>query len=94
MREEYRSDYDAGRGGWGLAGEQPAMPLNPPRRRSFDPGSQRGPRSSGGHAPELASISQGHGGDRGDDPPAKRAKPAEVKNQRFREEKDDDEDDD
>ena len=94
VREEYRNDYDAGRGGWGLAGEQPAMPLNPPRRRSFDPGSQRGPRGSGGHAPELASISQGHGGDRGDDPPAKRAKPAEVKNQRFREEKDDDEDDD
>ena len=91
MREEYRGDFDAGRGGWGLADQQPAQPLHPPRRRSFDPASQRGPRESGGHAPELASIAQGH---RGDDPPAKRSKPAEVKNQRFREEKDDDDDDD
>lgn len=91
VREEYRSDFDSGRGGWGLADQQPAMPLPPPRRRSFDPASQRGPRDSGGHAPELASIAQGH---RGDDPPAKRAKPAEVKNQRFREEKEEDDDDD
>ena len=91
VREEYRGDFDAGRGGWGLADQQPAQPLHPPRRRSFDPASQRGPRESGGHAPELASIAQGH---RGDDPPAKRSKPAEVKNQRFREEKDDDDDDD
>uniref|UniRef100_A0A7S0HNH8 Nuclear cap-binding protein subunit 2 n=1 Tax=Phaeocystis antarctica TaxID=33657 RepID=A0A7S0HNH8_9EUKA len=97
VREEYRGDFDAGRGGWGLDGANtaPSQPLPPPRRRSFDPSSQRGPRDSGGgggHAPDLGAIAQGQ---RGGDPPAKRAKPAEeVKNSRFREEKDDDDDDD
>ena len=89
VRDEYRADYDAGRGGWGKALEQPAA-LPPPRRRSFEP---RGPRFSsgggGGGGPQLPPISQG-----GDEPSAKRAKAEEpVANPRFREDKEDDEDD-
>ena len=48
VREEYRTDFDAQRGGWGRANESPA-PMPQPRRRSFD-GPYRGPGGAGGGA--------------------------------------------
>merc|ERR1712087_1012863 len=42
VRDEYRADFDAGRGGWGkLDTNQSPAPISQPRRRSFD-GFRRG----------------------------------------------------
>ena len=86
VREEYRADYDAGRGGWGKAAEgmpqQEQQPIasfagggQPPARRQSSPGGARGGRE--------------------DEPSAKRSRQEEVKevNPRFREDKPEDDDD-
>lgn len=95
VREEYRADFDPGRGGWGQAAADaaPVPQLQPePRRQSFN-----GHRS-GGDGPAAASPGYGGGGSRdrvhSAEPAAKRNKLEPAHNPRFREDKDDDDDDD
>ena len=94
VREEYRTDFDAGRGGWGKAvlEQQGGLPFSPPA-------------AFGGPAPRRASLpapigSSGSGAPRGshergdgeDEPGAKRSK--QEANPRFREDKEEDDDED
>jgi nuclear cap-binding protein subunit 2 len=78
VREEYRTDFDAGRGGWGKAVDNPASGFSPgglgegPRRASLPP-DLRGPRPGA------------------NEPGSKRTK--QEANPRFREDKEDDDDD-
>jgi len=89
VREEYRTDFDAGRGGWGKATmEAQDLPLGPPAAFGGPMGRRASlPATLGGG---------GRGGRGGDDddeaPSAKRSK--QEANPRFREDKDDDDDDD
>ena len=114
VRDEYRSsaEFDAGRGGWGKADEQP---MHQPRRRSFEgrPRGGGGGGYGGGGGGGYGGGGGGYGGGGGDgpgsrgpsfrdDPPAKRARPSgtpadeadKPANPRFREDKDDDDDED
>lgn len=99
VREEYRGDFDSGRGGWGKLGDSPHGAPIPQqtqnRRRSFDNGSynRRGPEhnaparsyhSDRAPLPERTERSE----------PAPDAKRSRVEaNPRFRETNDDEDDD-
>ncbi|KAL3932461.1 MAG: hypothetical protein SGPRY_000691 [Prymnesium sp.] len=89
VREEYRTDFDAQRGGWGHAVDTPPV-VQQPRRRSYDGSLKRyggeGESGSGRRMP-LSEPSR-----RDRQPDAKRSRV--DANPRFREDKDDDDDDD
>mmetsp|Transcript_55950 Transcript_55950/g.121788 ORF Transcript_55950/g.121788 Transcript_55950/m.121788 type:complete len:216 (+) Transcript_55950:479-1126(+) len=88
VRDEYRTDFDAGRGGWGKA-EVNQMPLPPAPRRRSDAGVVRrdapGADSRGKKAEPAPQAER-------PEPSAKRSK-VEA-NPRFREVNEDDDDDD
>ena len=95
VREEYRADFDAGRGGWGAAAEgllggpvAPAAQIGgkmPPSRRQSLPAGVGGGSSSSSMPPPPDSRDD-------DEPSAKRSRQEE--NPRFRQDKKDDDDDD
>ena len=93
VREEYRADYDAGRGGWGKAAEgvqqQPIAHFGEQRRHSMGGGGGGYHRGGGGGGGDMRREREEDG------PSAKRSRPAEeTKNSRFREKKEDEEDED
>ena len=87
VRDEYRADYDAGRGGWGKAVDQQQQP-------SYSPASFGGPAGRRASMPAGASgatggrerVSAGEG-----EPSSKRSR--QEANPRFREDKEDDDED-
>ena len=87
VREEYRTDYDAGRGGWGRAAEESQLGSAAPSRSPALPNSFGARRHSGG---DSARFGAERGG--ADEPGAKRSK--QEANPRFREREADEEDDD
>jgi len=80
VREEYRTDFDAGRGGWGKAVTEPAP-------------YERQPSSAPAHAP-MRMEGRGSSGGAARDQEAPAAKRQKEANPRFREDKEDEEDDD
>ena len=85
VREEYRTDFDAGRGGWGKAAEQGFSPLP----SSFgDGGGRRSSMPAGG----TDAFGRREAGRRENEPIAKRSK--QEANPRFREDKGGESDDD
>jgi len=100
VRDEYRADYDEARGGWGKAETPEAAAAN--RRRPFTEPIRRESlpmrsRPVGGHdmSPRDAPSGAPRQPDTRDDQPAKRSKvePTEA-NPRFREDREDDDEDD
>ena len=94
VRDEYRTDYDVGRGGWGKGEDQQAtLQANRPRQYS------RGPRRDGYGGPPAKSLppirQQSQPTAPADEQaPAKRQKASVEANPRFREGKEDDDEDD
>mmetsp|Transcript_56712 Transcript_56712/g.93793 ORF Transcript_56712/g.93793 Transcript_56712/m.93793 type:complete len:220 (+) Transcript_56712:79-738(+) len=92
VRDEYRADFDAGRGGWGKLDTNPSpIPAisQQPRRRSFD-GFRRG--SMPANRPQDRELSAPSRTEDVDQAVAKRSK-VEA-NPRFREDREDDDEDD
>ena len=86
VRDEYRADYDAGRGGWGKAADgMPSAHLSTQPVVNFGARRQSMPGGTGMRAPARA--------DPDDEPSAKRSRVVEA-NPRFRADKNDDDDDD
>ena len=91
VRDEYRTDYDAGRGGWGKAieNDEGGGNLAAPRRMSMPP-------AMGSGSAEPTAAGETAAADRGrteEEPSAKRSRQEEA-NPRFRADKGDDDDDD
>ena len=107
VREEYRTDFDAQRGGWGRGDDSPLPGLEPiqQRRRSLDGGKGGGKGGGGGYhgGGQHGGGYLGGGGGGGRDvggkrgaspePSAKRSR-GEAANPRFREDKDEDDEED
>ena len=87
VREEYRTDFDAQRGGWGIGANDSPAAIPQPRRKSFDNSFNKrgGEGGEGGMPPREREP-------RREEPASKRTK-AEA-NPRFREDKEDDDEDD
>uniref|UniRef100_A0A6U5E545 Nuclear cap-binding protein subunit 2 n=1 Tax=Calcidiscus leptoporus TaxID=127549 RepID=A0A6U5E545_9EUKA len=90
VRDEYRLDFDAGRGGWGKAELTQTPIAPPPRRRSYDGPARSEPPLQPYGGKEEARRAEPTRPREGQ--PAKRSK-VEA-NPRFREVRDDDDDDD
>lgn len=91
VREEYRTDFDAQRGGWGHAVDSPPV-IQQPRRRTFDGSFKRYGNDDSASFRNERQLPVRDAQSRSSVPDPKRSKV--DANPRFREDKDDDEDED
>ena len=95
VRDEYRADYDAGRGGWGVAAGAPPQPIASFTGGGFQQGRRQSMPSGGGLRGREPMPPARSSAPDDDEPSAKRSRQVEE-NPRFRERgnKDDDDDED